>query len=212
VSASSAPTSQEPGRRRGYARSVRTREAILDATLDLLRDRGFAGTSIDAIAAEAGVSKTTIYGQWRSKSEIVVDLFSRFTDEAVLTPDTGDLRTDLMDTLRGLVKIAEQLRGVAPSVIAEASRDPLLADAFERFVGKWRRHERELIRRSIARGLLSPDLDEEIAADLVASTIYFRILVPGSEPIEGLPERLVNPILRAWGAKAQPPFDSGIGR
>lgn len=199
MSASSAPTSRQPGRSRGYARSLRTREAILDVTLELLRDRGFAGTSIDAIAAEAGVSKATIYGQWRSKSEIVVDLLSRFTDEAILTPDTGDLRIDLLGTLHGLVKIAERLRGVAPSVIAEAFRDPLLADAFERFVGRWRRNERELLRRSIARGLVPPDLDEEIAADLVASTIYFRILVPGSEPIDDLPERLVDPILRAWG-------------
>jgi AcrR family transcriptional regulator len=165
-----------------------------------LRDRGFAGASIDAIAAEAGVSKTTIYGQWRSKSEIVVDLLSRFADAVIITPDTGDLRTDLLETLHGLVSIAEQLRGVAPTVIAEASRDPLLADAFERFVGRWRRHERELVRRSIARGLIRTDLDEEIAADLVASTIYFRILVPGSEPIDDLPERLVDPILRAWGA------------
>jgi AcrR family transcriptional regulator len=200
MSASSASASHQPRRRRGHARSLRTREAILDVTLELLRDRGFAGTSIDAIAAEAGVSKATIYGQWRSKSDIVVDLLSRFTDEAILTPDTGDLRTDLSDTLHGLVEIAEQLRGVAPSVIAGALHDPLLADAFERFVGKWRRNERELVRRSIARGLLPPDLDEEIAADLVASTIYFRILVPGSEPIDDLPERLIDPILRAWGA------------
>lgn len=199
--ASSAPTSHQPGRRRrGRARSLRTREAILDVTLELLRDRGFAGTSIDAIAAEAGVSKATIYGQWRSKSEIVVDLLARFTDRAVVTPDTGDLRTDLLDALHGLVEIAEQLRGIAPSVMAEARRDPLLADAFERFVGRWRRNERELVRRSIARGLVPPDLDEEIAADLVASTIYFRILVPGSEPIDDLPERLIDPILRAWGA------------
>jgi AcrR family transcriptional regulator len=200
MSASSASTSQQPGRRRGHARSLRTREAILDVTLELLRDRGFAGTSIDAIAAEAGVSKATIYGQWRSKSEIVVDLLSRFTDEAILTSDTGDLRTDLSNALRGLVDLAEQIRGVVPSVIAEAFRDPVLADAFERFVGKWRRNERELVRRSIARGLVPPDLDEEIAADLVASTIYFRILVPGSAPIDDLPERLIDPILRAWGA------------
>lgn len=204
MSASSASTPDQPGRRRrGYAQSLRTREAILDATLQLLRDRGFAGTSLDAIAAEAGVSKATIYGQWRSKSEIVVDLLSRFTDRATLTPDTGDLRADLLDTLRGLVEIAEQLRGVASSVIAEALRDPLLADAFERFVGRWRQNERELVRRSIARGLVPPDLDEEIAADLVASTVYFRILVPGSEPIEDLPERLIDPILRAWGATGQ---------
>jgi AcrR family transcriptional regulator len=200
MSASSASASDQPGRRRGHARSLRTREAILDVTLELLRGRGFAGTSIDAIAAEAGVSKATIYGQWRSKSEIVVDLLSRFTDEAILTSDTGDLRTDLSNALRGLVDLAEQIRGVVPSVIAEAFRDPLLADAFERFVGKWRRNERELVRRSIARGLVPPDLDEEIAADLVASTVYFRILVPGSAPIDDLPERLVDPILRAWGA------------
>lgn len=189
-----------PDRRRGVVRSLRTREAILDSTLQLLKNRGFTGTTIDAIAAEAGVSKATIYGHWRSKSEIVVDLLSRFTEQASVTPDTGDLRTDLALTLQKLVDIAERLRGVAPSVIAAAGNDPLLATALTGFVGEWRRNERELVHRSIARGLVSPDLDEEIAADLVASTVYFRILTPGTEPIDNLPERLIDPILRAWGA------------
>lgn len=193
------PGPNRPERRRGATRSLRTREAILDSTLQLLKARGFAGATVDAIAAEAGVSKATIYGYWRSKSEIVVDLLSRFTEEASVTPDTGDLRTDLALTLQGLVDIAEQLRGVAPGVIAAAGHDPLLATALTGFVGKWRRNERELVRRSISRGLVPPDLDEEIAADLVASTVYFRILTPGTESIDNLPERLIEPILRAWG-------------
>jgi AcrR family transcriptional regulator len=191
-----------PGRRRPRTRADRTREAILEATFELLRARGFAGTSIDAIAAAAGVSKTTIYASWRSKSELVVELLGRFADDAALTPDTGELREDLLLALRRLVEVADVLRGVAQGIVAEAVHDPSLASALSQFVDGWRRHEHELVQRSIERGLIPADIDEEIATDLVASVVYFRLLFAApNAPADQLPERLVDPILRAWGTQ-----------
>jgi AcrR family transcriptional regulator len=186
-----------PRRGNGLSRADRAREAILEATFAVLKERGYAGASIDAIASVAGVSKTTIYANWNSKAAMVVELLGRFADDAALTPDTGDLREDLLLTMRRVVEVGSQLRGVSESIIAEAVHNPMIAG----FVNAWRRHERELVRRSIDRGLIPADIDEEVATDLVAAMVYFRVFLAGTGD---LPERLVDPVLRAWGAQTGP--------
>jgi hypothetical protein len=63
----------------------------------------------------------------------------------------------------------------------------------------WRRHQREVVDRSAARGLIPDTIDEEIAADLVVAPIYFRLLfATPDDPGDDLAVRLVDPILRAW--------------
>ena len=52
-----APVSPRPGR----PRSEKTRLAILEAAADIMMESGFAATTIESIAARAGVSKVTIY-------------------------------------------------------------------------------------------------------------------------------------------------------
>ena len=53
-------------------RSERARRAILDAALALCRARGYDGTAIEAIAADAGVGKQTIYRWWPSKGAVIM--------------------------------------------------------------------------------------------------------------------------------------------
>jgi len=60
-------------RKPGRPRSAQAHKAILDATLELLAEEGFHGLSIEAVAAKAGVGKTTIYRRWPSKDELVMD-------------------------------------------------------------------------------------------------------------------------------------------
>jgi AcrR family transcriptional regulator len=182
------------------SRTERTRDAILSATFNLLKQRGFTHTTVDAIAANAEVSKATIYSHWASKTDIVVELLGRVADDMAITPDTGDLRTDLLQVLERLVQIAEQVRGLAQSVVAEAVHDPVLAAALAQLTDAWRRHERELVERSLARKLIPDTVDQEIAVDLVVAPVYFRLLFAApDDPADDLAARLVDPILRAWG-------------
>lgn len=51
----------------GRPRSIKSHQAMLQATLELLAEVGFDTMSIDAIAARAGVGKTTIYRRYASK-------------------------------------------------------------------------------------------------------------------------------------------------
>ncbi|MGE2713062.1 TetR/AcrR family transcriptional regulator [Mycolicibacterium litorale] len=188
-----------PGRPTGRSQADRAREAILEATLDLLTKRGYAATSVDRIAASAGVSKATIYRHWRTKAEIVVELLGRFADDASTPVDTGDIRSDLLLALKRLIVLARRLRGAGHSVIAAAFDEPILEDAMARLIAQWRTRERQIVRRYVERGLVPRDIDEDIATDFVISTVHFRVFFAASpEQPDPLAERLVDPILRAW--------------
>lgn len=68
---------------RKYSSPIRERQAnqtrtnILDATQRLFLERGYAKTTVEAIAQEAGVAKQTVYAVFRSKNGIVAELLDR---------------------------------------------------------------------------------------------------------------------------------------
>ena len=65
----------------GRPRSEESRQAILRSTLKLLKETGFPQLSIEAIAADADVSKATVYRWWPTKAALVADAFSASPDE-----------------------------------------------------------------------------------------------------------------------------------
>ena len=78
-------------------RSEKSRVAIVTATRDLLLERGFDGTSIEAVAARAGVGKQTIYRWWPSRPALVADVLLEDADKIIASvTHTDDLVTDLV--------------------------------------------------------------------------------------------------------------------
>lgn len=86
------------------ARST-TRTRVFAATLDLVGEHGLAATTMEAIAARAGVGKQTLYRSWPSKSAILLDaLLDRSrVDGHIDVPHSDDLASDLRDLLTGTV-------------------------------------------------------------------------------------------------------------
>jgi TetR/AcrR family transcriptional regulator, mexJK operon transcriptional repressor len=122
-------------------RSVRKREAILDAATQVFLAEGFAGASMDAIAAAAGVSKPTVYNHFADKQQlfgqIVKDMIEGITepfyDQLLNLTDSDDLEKHLREVacrlLTAVMKPPNlQLRRL---VIGEASRFPELGHAYE---------------------------------------------------------------------------------
>jgi len=66
--------------RRTTARGLATREALLDATADLVAERGFHSVGILEIGAAAGVSGSALYRHFANKQELLVALFDRVVD------------------------------------------------------------------------------------------------------------------------------------
>ena len=65
---------------------------MLEAADGLLVERGFAGVTIEGIAAAAGVAKQTIYRWWTSKTGILLDALLQDAAEHLTPADHGDLR------------------------------------------------------------------------------------------------------------------------
>src|ERR1700685_4741681 len=78
-----------------HGRSEAARVAVLEAADDLLVERGYAGVTIEGIAARAGVAKQTIYRWWPSKFEILMDTFLEDAAGALEIPDTGTVDGEL---------------------------------------------------------------------------------------------------------------------
>ncbi len=110
-------------------RIQRSKDAVLGEAQRLLAESGIGGVSIDEISRRSGVSKTTIYRHWPTRSALLLDACATM-GAPMETPDTGSLRGDLTPLA---IQLAEHLRtarwaAVLPSIVDAAERDPELAE------------------------------------------------------------------------------------
>src|SRR5438094_778128 len=83
--------------RAGVPRDPEADRAILQATIELLGEHGYEGMSIEAVAARAGVGKTTVYRRWISKEPLVVDAVERYrSPETPAPPREGESTRDAL--------------------------------------------------------------------------------------------------------------------
>src|SRR5579863_7338677 len=82
--------------RRPGGRSARVRARVLEATLDELVESGYAGMTVQGVAARAGVNKTSLYRRWGSKGGLLADALLSSSSDLTDPADTGNLRQDLL--------------------------------------------------------------------------------------------------------------------
>src|SRR6266487_1312174 len=79
----------------GARRQTKTRERVLSAAGQILRREGYSRLTMERVAAESGVAKTTLYRRWPTKAALCMDLYLDVAERELRVPDTGDLATDL---------------------------------------------------------------------------------------------------------------------
>ncbi len=178
--------------------------AILDATIALLAQQGFARMSIERVALRAGVGKPTIYRRWPSKVDLVIAALSRpGTDRPTLSEGSVRQRlTSLIEELCASVR-KEPAKSVLVTLVAEIPRDPELASAVrEVFLAKRRETVYALLREGVAGGELRADLDPELASDALVGPIMLRVLLTGGRITPSLGATLVDAFYDGWGVPA----------
>jgi len=187
-------------------RVERSRQAILDATLQLLaRDGDVGSLTVEAVAARSGVAKTTIYRRWRDKWElaldaVMIDMLPRL-DEPV---DVGDTRKELLTFVNSVVKmLATPPYGHAmQALVSQIATDPDLGRVYREQVVEPRRAElTPVIKRGIARGDLRPDTDVRLVHELLVGPIFYRLLFSGAALDRNLGRRLVDAILAGFAPR-----------
>ena len=167
----------------GRPRSEHARQAILRSTLDLLQKIGFADLTIEAIAADAGVSKATVYRWWPNKGSLVVDAFASSTESKLHFPDTGSVYQDVSLQMRRVIAIFRGPRGkIVSALLGAGQSDPELLEAFRaRFLRPRRQEAYRTLRRAIERGELPRNLDLDLTLDILYGAIYMRFLIRHDE-------------------------------
>ncbi|WP_394621595.1 TetR/AcrR family transcriptional regulator [Lentzea sp. JNUCC 0626] len=190
-------TSDTAHRGNRHGRSEQARSAVLEAADDLLAEKGFAGVTIEGIAARAGVAKQTIYRWWPSKVDVLLEAFTEDMAEHLTPPDTGDLATDLRTHLANLAGFltTSDPGAVFRALTGQAQHDPALATRLrDDHLSHQRTRDRLPIERAIARGDL-PDLDVDVAVDQLVGPVHYRVLVTGAPVPRAFTDDLVAAFL-----------------
>ncbi|SDG44733.1 TetR/AcrR family transcriptional regulator [Klenkia brasiliensis] len=158
--------------------------AIRAAILRLLGEVGYNALTMDAVAAEAGVGKATIYRRWRTKSDLVVDTITGM-DGSTEVPDTGDLAGDLRALLRSLVDRLNGPTGSASlSLLSTLPHQPELAEAFRTGpLAGWRRALTTVWERAEARGEVREGTGRTAVAQAASALLVQRWLIT-REPLD----------------------------
>jgi AcrR family transcriptional regulator len=182
---------------------VRTDEAILDATRELLAEGGVHRLTVEKVALRAGVAKTTIYRRWRSKDDLALAVLLKMVEEIVEVPDLGDIRAELVAFLDNAVKIlGSTLMGrVMQGLVSDLATDPELGRRFREQIVALRVEEmRRLLERGVERGELRRGIDVELVHELLFGPVYYRLLLSGGRMEKNLAERIVDAVLPALRA------------
>jgi AcrR family transcriptional regulator len=188
----------------GRPRSEESRQSILRSTLKLLQqDGGFAELSIEAIAADAGVGKTTVYRWWPTKAALVADAFSASAEDELRFPNSGSVYTDINIQMRGLIRIFRSQRGkVVAALLAGGQSDPELLEAYrDRFLWPRRRQAYETLQRGIERGELPAGSDFDLILDSLYGPILMRFLIRHVKLEESFADELCSVVLKGLGSR-----------
>jgi len=173
------------GERRPGGRSARVRADVLAATTEILTESGYDGLSVDAVAARAGVHKTTVYRRWPTKAELIADALSERSEQHVPVPDTGTLTGDLSALARAVAaNIGSEVGGAMARTLVAASITA--SDIAETGAGFWaERLERTgvVVERAVARGEIPKGSDPNVIIEALIGPLYVRLLLTG-EPID----------------------------
>jgi TetR/AcrR family transcriptional regulator, mexJK operon transcriptional repressor len=204
-----------PARAVGRPKDMEKRCAILSAALKLFSDRGLDGVPMEAIAAEAGVSKVTVYANFKDKNAIIAAIVERQSErldeilsEAMQTE--GDLAEKLTRVGTSLFDLLAEPshRAIERCLTMEKLRNPELARKyFDAGPGHLRDRLAELMADAMKCGAMNLDCSRMAAEDLLGLWLGFsgverryKAEMPPSEDLRARVKRGVDFFIRAHAA------------
>lgn len=156
-------------------RCVRSREKVLAATVDLLKEQGFDGISIEAIAARSKVAKTTIYRNFESREDVCVEA----VESMVQCPELGNTGDVVADIRTSLAELARTLRTgevgtVLSSFFGAAERCEQVAELTRELAARRRAALLRRLRAAQTVGQLPDLVDVSTLASVLVGPIFFR--------------------------------------
>ncbi|MGH2534847.1 MAG: TetR/AcrR family transcriptional regulator [Thermomicrobiales bacterium] len=195
-------TGLPPKKPLGRPRSTEADQAILDAAFKLLVEQGYARMSMEGVAVEAGVGKTTIYRRYSSKQELIVAVIERFIPVEGMF-EVGNTKAQLVEVLRRVIHFLVDLHGtrLIGTLLVEEPTNPELLDFFrDRVIYPRMNLMRSVLRRAMQRGEVREDADLEAAIHMVIGAVLALQLSGRPNPTDWA-ERIAETLWRAIGTE-----------
>jgi AcrR family transcriptional regulator len=175
-----------PGKRKPSGAAVKRvdlTEALYRALFEEWAAVGYAALSLERVARRAGAGKAAIYRRWPSKLEFASEAIETLGVSLAELPDCGSLEEDILFYLKTTRRILRHhlARRIVPDLLAERMRSGELAPMLGRLSAARRSKGEPMVDRAIARGELRPDVDRELAFDLIPSPLFWRLIVIGGD-------------------------------
>ncbi|MHB9849059.1 TetR/AcrR family transcriptional regulator [Streptomyces krungchingensis] len=190
----STPVHKRPG-----GRSTRVRQAVLDATIDLLNSGGLEAVTFPAIADKAGVHRTSLYRRWGALDELLLDALADSVQGALTLPDTGSLREDLIVLLSEVRDMMRSPLGRSLTEILVSSRSPTAIAIRDAYWAERRIRLAAIVERGAHRGELRPGLDPQLVLELLLGPLHARAFTAPDTLTPDVPALIVDSLLGGIG-------------
>ena len=184
---------------RGRPRDESTKQAILGAALDIVREFGPSALTLDAIATRAETSRPTLYRWWSTKAEILLDAVFDVTQREVTYDHGGTLLNDLTQHATEYVALLTGPYGAAyRAIFAEGLADEkFMALVRTRLIEPRRGATYERLARAIQTCELPAQDDLNAVIDSLYAPFLYRLIL-GHQPLTAeYAETHINHIMKA---------------
>lgn len=181
-------------------RVARSHAAVMDAARELLVDLGPDGLTVDAVVARSGVAKSTVYRHWKTRDDLVADVFAECMPRVV----PADERLSGAEALRDLAgQLAASFvdpgwQRLLPALILLKPHSDAMADLND----EMRRSQQDLVtdvfQRCVDEGVLDPVVvdDPERAGLLLVGPLLAVALADGDAMDDSFVDEVVERFVR----------------
>ncbi|HZE40243.1 MAG TPA: TetR/AcrR family transcriptional regulator [Stackebrandtia sp.] len=172
---------EKPTRRRGAA----LEQAILAAAATELEAGGYAAFTMERVAKRAGTNKNAVYRRWPNRVALGLAAYREMIAAETCVPDTGELRADVLEMLRGANRhLASPYGEIVRGLLADAAARPELMEQLrERMAAGGGEDWLTVLGRAVARGEAPPESLHPRVATVPIALLRNEFVVRGSTTV-----------------------------
>lgn len=188
-------TAVKPGRQRSQAAD----DAILTATLDLLRAHGYRDLTMSAVIERSGVSSATLYRRWPTKQALVIAALKTLTADPS-SSDTGTLAGDIDSLVKRIARAMSTPDDLFAVLALEVKHhDELRAMNRAAFIEPRLEQVKAILDRAVERGELATRPSADVVLSLLTGPLYHRAYILGEKLTPSFQRAVVHHVLAGLG-------------
>ncbi|AIQ52875.1 TetR/AcrR family transcriptional regulator [Paenibacillus sp. FSL R7-0331] len=176
-------------------KEARNKKEILEATIVLLETSSYSSLTVEAVAAQAGVGKATIYRWWNSKAQLVLDAFLMTVESEFEFDHSKPIKDNFKLQLATLTRILGSRIGKSTLTIVTENED-IAKDFYSSYIIIKRNNAKQALQAAIDKGEIHSNITMDIVLDLLYGSVYFQILIYKKLPDEAYIDDLLNHVMQ----------------